>query len=324
MRATRWLGLLGLYVGAQSLALALALPFRSAGFSGGASGGESLIGPVLLIAAVVVVPVVLLALSRRAGIVPALRWLMLLAIGGALYLTLVETFLLLLPQGFLVPPYPAGTVLFPGVTVGASLAVALFLALLLEPQWYVVDAAGFVSAAAVIAILGGSFAILPVFVLLIALAVYDYVAVYRTRHMLRLADLAVEMKLPILLVMPEEAGFDYPASGSLSEMRTVPPDERQALFMGLGDVVIPGVLVASAFVWLPATASLGGLPGSLWVAVGAMLGSLAGYALLMSRVLRGNAQAGLPFLNTGAIVGYLIAYLAVFHGAGLFGLSGAL
>ena len=44
----------------------------------------------------------------------------------------------------------------------------------------------------------------PVFVLLGALMVYDYIAVYRTKHMLSLADVVIDMKLPILLVMPSE------------------------------------------------------------------------------------------------------------------------
>ncbi len=322
MRATRWLGLLGLYVGAQGLALALALPFRSAGFSNGSSG-SSLFAPLLLIAAVVVVPIVLLVFARRSNLLRALRALLLFAIGGALFLTLVETIYLVLPQGYLVMPYSAGTVIYPSIPLAASIAVVLFLALVMEPQWYVVDTAGFVAAAAVIAILGGSFAILPVFVLLAGLAVYDYIAVYRTKHMLRLADLAVDMKLPILMVMPEEANFDYPSSPSLHEIRETPVDERNALFMGLGDVVIPGVLVASAFVWLPADPAVLGLPASLWVALGAMIGSLIGYAFLMRRVLQGNAQAGLPFLNSGAILGYVVAFLLVYHSFG-FGLTGAL
>jgi hypothetical protein len=32
---------------------------------------------------------------------------------------------------------------------------------------------------------------------------------------------------------------------------------------------------------------------------------------------RGNAQAGLPFLNGGAILGFVVAYVAFFHSFGL-------
>lgn len=77
--------------------------------------------------------------------------------------------------------------------------------------------------------------------------------------------------------------------------------------MGLGDVIIPGVLVVSA---LASTTSLG-------VAIGTLLGTLAGFSLLMRFVMSGRPQAGLPFLNAGAILGYVVSYVAVFRSFGL-------
>lgn len=322
MRATRWAGLLALYVGAQALGLALAQPFRSAGFSSGL-GGTSLLGPILLIVAVIVVPIIILLLSRSRGVLGTLRWVLLMAIGGALFLTLIETLVLAFPASYLLPPMAAEIALVPAIPLATAIAVTLFLALVMEPQWYVVDIAGFVAAAAVIAILGGSFALLPVFILLIALAVYDYIAVYRTKHMLRLADIVTEMKLPILMVMPEEASYDYLSAPTLAETREIPVEERGVTFMGLGDVVIPGILVVSAFVWLPATPAYLGIGANLWTAIGALLGSVVGYAVLMRLVLRGNAQAGLPLLDGGAIAGYILAFVLAYH-ALTFGLTGAL
>ena len=72
-------------------------------------------------------------------------------------------------------------------------------------------------------------------------------------------------------------------------------EKREALFMGLGDLVIPGALVGSA------KATLG------WsVGLFSMLGSIVGFFILMIFVLSGRPQAGLPLLNGGAIVGYLV------------------
>ena len=72
-------------------------------------------------------------------------------------------------------------------------------------------------------------------------------------------------------------------------------EKRGALFMGLGDLVIPGALVVSS------KAALG------WgVGLASMLGSVAGFFVLMTFVLSGRPQAGLPLLNGGAIRGYLI------------------
>ncbi len=43
----------------------------------------------------------------------------------------------------------------------------------------------------------------------------------------------------------------------------------------------------------------------------------------MRLVLRGNAQAGLPLLDGGAIAGYMLAFVLAYH-ALTFGLTGAL
>lgn len=322
MRSVRWLGLFGLYIGAQLVALALAQPFRSAGF---ASSGNpnSTITPIFLIAAVIIAPIIIILLARRQGFLVALRHLLLLAIAGALYFTLLETFLVVLPTAWLLPPFSAELALYPAIPLAAVVAVSLYLALLMDPQWYIVDLAGFLAAGGLIAILGISFAILPVFILLIALAVYDAIAVYHTKHMIRLADIVTEMKLPILMVMPESADYDYVDAPPLRETREVPMEERGVTFMGLGDVVIPGILVVSAFIWLPASPELLGVSGSLWVAFGALFGSVIGYAVLMRRVSRGEAQAGLPFLNGGALVGFILTYLLVYRSFTL-GLTGGL
>jgi presenilin-like A22 family membrane protease len=322
MRSARWLGLLALYVGAQLVGLALADPFRSAGLSS-TSNAQSATAPIEIIAIIVVAPLAILLIARWKGGLVALRHLILLAIAGALFFTLDATFSLFPPGLVLQMPYAAELAIDPAGIAAGTLSAALYLALLMEPQWYVVDLVGFLAAGALIAILGISFAILPAFILLIALLVYDAIAVYGTKHMVSLAEVVTDMKLPILMVMPETAGYDYTRSASLKEQRAQPAEERAALFMGLGDVVIPGTLVAAAFVWLPSNPHVFGLGANAVLALAALLGSLVGYGILMTLVLRGNPQAGLPLLNGGAIAGYVIAYLLVFRSYTL-GFTGAL
>ena len=55
------------------------------------------------------------------------------------------------------------------------------------------------------------------------------------------------------------------------------------------------------------------------VTLSVMLGTIIGFSALMVFVIKGKPQAGLPFLNTGAILGYAVSSL-LFHGA-LVGLS---
>ncbi|HXQ79356.1 MAG: presenilin family intramembrane aspartyl protease PSH [Thermoplasmata archaeon] len=322
MRSLRWLGLLGLYIGAQFVGLALADPFRSAGLAS-TSNAQSPTAPLLIIAIIVIAPLGILFFARQRGGVAALRHVILLAIAGSLYFTLYATFSIFPPGLILLPPPGAELVLDPALTFAAIVSVGLYFALLVEPQWYIVDLAGFLAAGSLIAILGISFGILPAFILLMALMIYDAIAVYRTKHMVSLADVVTDMKLPILMVMPDSAGYDYTNAPTLKETRGQPTEERAALFMGLGDVVIPGTLIVSAFVWLPTGPHFFGLGANLWAALGALIGSLVGYGILMRLVLRGNPQAGLPLLCGGALIGYSLTYIVLFHSLTL-GLTGGL
>ncbi|HEY6238796.1 MAG TPA: presenilin family intramembrane aspartyl protease PSH [Thermoplasmata archaeon] len=312
MRGLRSYGLLALFIGAQIVALALAFPFKTAGLSS-TSNPNSAANPLYLIALVVAAPLLILWIARRNGGIPTLRVLILLGIAGSLNITLYAMLSLFTPAAVYLTPAAAGQVLDVALPLASMAAVSLFLALLMNPQWYVVDLAGFIAGGSLIALLGISFGILPTFLLLIALAVYDAIAVYQTKHMISLADVVVEMKLPILMVMPEAPSYDYTKKGSFRAERNIPLEQREAMFMGLGDVVFPGVLIVSAFVSLPAIGVLPGLGGNFLVALGTLAGSLVGYGFLMRLVNRGNAQAGLPLLNGGAIGGYVVSYLLLFH-----------
>lgn len=197
------------------------------------------------------------------------------------------------------------------VIVSLGLTAVLVYYLLRKPEWYVIDATGILVAVGVIGILGISLNILPVLILLIVLAAYDAISVYGTKHMVALADGVTEMKLPILLVIPKRRGYSYLRQRPLRQ-QLEEGGEREAMFMGLGDVIIPGILVSSAFYFLSADEVVG-VPGNLLVALGALAGGLFGFALLMRFVLRGNPQAGLPLLNGGTVLGYVVAYLLVFQ-----------
>ena len=72
MRSLRWVGLLGLYVGAQAIALLLADPFRSAGLATTANP-QSAAAPLEIILIIVLAPLLILFVSRRQGGLAALR-----------------------------------------------------------------------------------------------------------------------------------------------------------------------------------------------------------------------------------------------------------
>lgn len=185
------------------------------------------------------------------------------------------------------------------------LSLALTALLYMFPEWYVIDIIGILIGAGVTAIFGISFSVLPTLVLLILLAVYDAISVYQTKHMLALAEGVMDMKVPILFVIPRHLDFSF------RDFKYNKEGEREAFFMGLGDAVMPTILVVSANVFI--TEGYLNLPliGLLNLpALGAALGTIVGFAALMWVVAKGKPQAGLPFLNTGAILGYAAGCLA--------------
>lgn len=195
--------------------------------------------------------------------------------------------------------------------ISLVLSIGLIVALLKKPKWWLVDIGGFFMGAGVIAIMGISFPILFTLLLLVLLAGYDAVAVYKTKHMISLADSVVEAKMPILLVFPMKWSYRYEDETNLMD----PKRKRESLFMGLGDVIIPGLFVVSVFSFISPVGGarlFGFIYPPLGVALFTLSGMLLGYGILMRWVLKGKAHAGLPPLNGGSILGFLIGYLLLY------------
>jgi presenilin-like A22 family membrane protease len=266
---------------------------------------NSVINPLIYVGIVLAFTAVILMIAKR-GKKFLIRWIIL----GAVWLTLLYVFYPLffyfIPYAWLSDDYLYHLIIdIPG-TIALFLSIVLVYALKVHPEWYVVNIVGFLMGAGVIAIFGNSFSILPAMILLIALAVYDAIAVYKTKHMIDLADAVTEEHLPVVMVAPKRAGYSYVNEPGIKQ-RLEEGGERDAMFMGLGDIVIPGVMVASAFVFLKPW------PLNLWVALGTLAGGLVGMTVLMGYVLKGNPQAGLPLLNGGVLGGFVLAYLAVYR-----------
>jgi presenilin-like A22 family membrane protease len=184
------------------------------------------------------------------------------------------------------------------VLLSIILASCLVLVLVKYPEWYVIDLCGIIIGAGAVALFGISLSILLVLILLIGLAIYDAISVYKTKHMIDLADTVMDLKLPVLLVVPKIRHYSLLKETKRLKEKLKDGEEREAFFMGLGDVVMPGILVATVYTTVP-----NGLP----VALSVLAGTLVGFAALMTFVIKGKPQAGLPLLCSGAILGYLIS-----------------
>jgi presenilin-like A22 family membrane protease len=177
---------------------------------------------------------------------------------------------------------------------------AVLLLLRYYPEWYVIDAFGIAVCAGISSLFGVSMTILPTLLLLIILAVYDALSVYKTRHMVSLAEGVIKIKAPLLFVVPRSRSYSFRKDPAENAGGSQTSGKRGAFFLGLGDAIIPTILVISAYTSLPA----GGFFGVNFPAIGAMLGTYLGFLALMT-TSRDRPQAGLPFLNSGVILGFL-------------------
>src|SRR6266566_2639440 len=291
-------------VGSQILAIALSPLFFAGGFQAFPNPGDVTNTAIYIVMILAFTAVILgLVRYRRQNLAKYV-------IMASIFLTLA--FILLLPLYFGLL-YASGGAIDGDLLVNVSTLISFVLAGLIVyvlvkfPEWYVVDAVGIMTAAGVTAILGISFGIVPAI---------------------------------LLLVIPKKAGYSFREQKSLKE-QVASGEEREAMFIGLGDLIIPGILSVSAFTFpppkldpitgvpirdpisgllVPDIRFVFGLPSNLFIAICAIIGCLVGFALLMRFVLKGASQAGLPLLNGGTIAGYFLSFALVYGTTHWFGL----
>lgn len=279
----------GLFVLTYSLALLIIAPFEGAGLVVFENPNDPLNIVYFLITLLVITAVLLLIAKFWKG-----RLVQVIMLGSIGYIAFYVLYAFL------------AMVLFDVLALVFSLAavIALIVLIVRYPEWYVIDASGILLGLGSIAMLGISLNPSLVIILLVGLAVYDAISVYKTRHMIALADVVLDLKLPVMLVVPKKRGYSLVRDAKSLKKKLEEGEQRDAFFMGLGDVVMPGILVTSAFYYITDNALL--------VALSVILGTLVGFAVLVVFLLRGKPQAGLPYLCGGAIMGYVVSSYLLF------------
>jgi len=278
-----------LFVLIHGLALLITAPFEAAGLKPAFENPDDPINIVFIVVIMLVFTVAILLIAKYWK-----KQLIQVIILGAIGYTAAYVF------------YPLLTLVIPS---SASAIIAIIFAVFLVtviykyPEWYVIDICGIIIGTGAIAIFGMSLGILLVIVLLIGLAIYDVISVYKTKHMIDLADTVMDLKLPVLLVVPKIRRYSLIKETKSLKEKLKEGKERDAFFMGLGDVVMPGILVAAVY---------NTIDGGLLIALSVILGTLVGFSILMIFVLKCKPQAGLPCLCGGAIAGYIISSLVLF------------
>jgi len=129
--------------------------------------------------------------------------------------------------------------------------------------------------------------------LLMILSFYDFIAVYKTKHMVAMAKEMIEKKVIMGFIIPKELKF---FKSKLKEVKS----GTNFFILGGGDIVFPCLLAVSV------------VPFGFWkafiVAIFSLFGSLLSYWLFINQEEKSPIPA-LPPIALLSIVGYLITFL---------------
>ncbi len=142
-------------------------------------------------------------------------------------------------------------------------------------------------------------------ILLIILAIYDVIAVYKTKHMVKMAEEMIKKRVILGIIVPEKI------SGLKSSMvdveqdkipvrRILKPGKKvQFMILGGGDLVMPLLLIVSV-----ASQSI---LKSIIILIFALFGLLAMHLIFIK--LKSKPMPALPPLALFSILGYLVSLL---------------
>jgi presenilin-like A22 family membrane protease len=279
-----------LFVFVDLLAFLVAGPFEAAGAGAFENPGDPFNLLYFLVIVLVFTAVILVIV--KLGKKQALRIIFLGAVAMLIFYVLALVLDIFVTNAF--------------VTLGLSIVCTaiLLVALIKKPEWYVLDAVALFIGVGAVALIGISLYIWIVIFFLIMMAVYDAISVYKTKHMVDLADSVMDLKLPIMFVIPKKKGYSFLEETKGLKQKLKEEGEREVYFLGVGDVAFPGFLAVSAFHNLANNGFI--------MAMSVLAGTLLGFVALMFYVVKGKPQAGLPLLCSGALLGYAASGFILF------------
>jgi presenilin-like A22 family membrane protease len=130
-------------------------------------------------------------------------------------------------------------------------------------------------------------------IILISLSIYDWIAVYKTKHMVKMAREMIEMGVISALIIPQSV------SSFKSSLANVKPG-GEFLVLGGGDVVLPLIFAVSLIPF--------GVLKSAIVALFSLIGVTANFFVFVRQKER-KPMPALPLISFFSIIGYLITLL---------------
>ena len=133
--------------------------------------------------------------------------------------------------------------------------------------------------------------------LLLIFSAYDFIAVYKTKHMILMAKEMIEKKVILGFIIPKEVKY---FKDRLAQIKGPNGYPGNFMILGGGDIIFPSLLAVSV---IPS-----GFLNSLIIVLFSFLGSLVSYWLFVQQTEKDPIPA-LPPIALFSIIGYLITLL---------------
>jgi presenilin-like A22 family membrane protease len=199
------------------------------------------------------------------------------------------------------------------IFIGAQIVFASFLPLLIsivlavaivglrfwKPNLITHNIAIFLGVAGVAAMLGTLLPVIAILIILFALSIYDFIAVFKTKHMVSMFKDLLKRGVPLAIIVPEQPIAFKENVQKISKAKLRETDKR-VLMLGTGDLAFPALFAVAAF-------AQSGLIVALAIIAGSIVGLVFNHYLLTIKKFK--FIPALPFIALFSAIGYFIAIL---------------
>ena len=173
-------------------------------------------------------------------------------------------------------------------------AIAIVALRFIYPRIWTQNMAIIIGIAGIAASLGMSVEPLMALMILILLSIYDIIAVYKTRHMIKLFKGMAKRGAVLALVIPKSFSLWRNKFEIIK-----PKNKNEFIFLGTGDLALPIFFAIAAFSQ--------GIKFSLFIIFGAVLGFIANHLIFINQKERRPIPA-LPAIALFSILGYVFSF----------------
>jgi len=142
------------------------------------------------------------------------------------------------------------------------------------------------------------------FLILVAVSIYDFIAVYVTGHMVRMFKSSISLGTVFAMIVPADFRHLLKKTSEVNKIKSSSADknlQNAFVYLGGGDLAFPLILVVASSLQI-------GLKTAIFTSVGALMGLLALNIIFMMQKER-KPMAALPPLAAFSILGFLASLI---------------